>query len=420
MWTPVGWTGARGRSGVSACLRRVRRPGRRRPGLPLRPDLADLALHLHLRPGLPGHLRRCARRRLLHARRALRRQGRREAGRGVRRPARPGPVAVPARRASAQEVRLDRERRRRRAQDPVVEHDGQSACIFHNRSDFATGAGCALHALALQQGRNPLETKPDVCWQLPIRRTFRTVERQDDTSYTEVSIGEYDRRGWGPGGHDLDWYCSGNTEAHVARGAALRHQRGRAGRADGRAAYDELVTHCERTSPLATALALHPADPQLSGPTTLLDVKRPRPPCPDRRSVVAQNAPHAPGPSLATPPDLTASPAPPSASGDCSASDFIDGGIHPRFGTRNMILPLGRPHLPRGRRGARPPGLRQGPVRPGRARPLRSRRRLARLGRRGRRHRAGRAAARPRVGAPATATAPTAPSCSGSRSASTA
>ena len=80
----------------------------------------------------------------------------------------------------------------------------------------APGAGCALHGLALEQGRNPLETKPDVCWQLPIRRTFRTVERQDGTSYTEVSIGEYDRRGWGPGGHDLDWYCSGNTEAHVA------------------------------------------------------------------------------------------------------------------------------------------------------------------------------------------------------------
>ena len=55
-----------------------------------------------------------------------------------------------------------------------------------------------------------------MCWQLPIRRTFRNVERQDGTTYTEVTIGEYDRRGWGPGGHDLDWYCSGNTEAHVA------------------------------------------------------------------------------------------------------------------------------------------------------------------------------------------------------------
>ena len=98
----------------------------------------------------------------------------------------------------------------------VVEYDGQAACIFHNRSDFHLGAGVRAARAGLARGRNPLETKPDVCWQLPIRRTFREVKRQDGTEYTEVSIGEYDRRGWGPGGHDLDWYCSGNTEAHVA------------------------------------------------------------------------------------------------------------------------------------------------------------------------------------------------------------
>ena len=97
----------------------------------------------------------------------------------------------------------------------VVEHDGQSACVFHNRPGFAGGAGCALHGLALQQDRHPLETKPDVCWQLPIRRSYRTVEVTDGTVYTEVTIAEYDRRGWGAGGHDLDWYCTGNTEAHL-------------------------------------------------------------------------------------------------------------------------------------------------------------------------------------------------------------
>ncbi|MFP5372785.1 MAG: hypothetical protein ACLGI3_18850, partial [Actinomycetes bacterium] len=54
-------------------------------------------------------------------------------------------------------------------------HDG--ACIFLNRPGFAAGPGCALHALALRTGRSVVETKPDVCWQLPIRRTYRTVER---------------------------------------------------------------------------------------------------------------------------------------------------------------------------------------------------------------------------------------------------
>jgi hypothetical protein len=139
-------------------------------------------------------------------------------------------------------------------------HLGQSACVLHNRPDFAEGAGCALHLLALQQGREPLETKPDVCWQLPIRRTYRTVERADDTSYLEISIGEYDRRGWGPGGHDLDWYCSGNTEAHVAVEPVFVTNRPELVELMGHAAYDELARHCEAHVRSRSALALHPAD----------------------------------------------------------------------------------------------------------------------------------------------------------------
>ena len=144
----------------------------------------------------------------------------------------------------------------------TLEVDGQSACIFHNRADFHTGAGCALHGLALKQGRNPLETKPDVCWQLPIRRSFREVELADGTSYTEVSIGEYDRRGWGAGGHDLDWYCSGNTEAHVALEPVYVTHEPELTELMGKPAYDELVRHCEAHVRSRSALALHPADPR--------------------------------------------------------------------------------------------------------------------------------------------------------------
>jgi hypothetical protein len=144
----------------------------------------------------------------------------------------------------------------------VVEYDGQSACVFHNRNDFHLGAGCALHALAFVLEKNPLETKPDVCWQLPIRRTFRTVKRQDGTEYTEVSISEYDRRGWGPGGHDLDWYCTGNTEAHTAPVPLYVSSAAELTELMGAAAYDELVRHCEAHLRSRSALAIHPADPR--------------------------------------------------------------------------------------------------------------------------------------------------------------
>src|SRR5580704_18228951 len=43
------------------------------------------------------------------------------------------------------------------------------ACIFLNRPGFVGGAGCALHLAAVEEGESPIDWKPSVCWQLPIR-----------------------------------------------------------------------------------------------------------------------------------------------------------------------------------------------------------------------------------------------------------
>ena len=133
------------------------------------------------------------------------------------------------------------------------------ACIFHNSRGFEGGYGCALHALALREGVHYVATKPDVCWQLPIRRTFREVERPDGTSYQEISIGEYERSGWGPGGHDLDWYCSGNTEAHIGAEPVYLSNATELIALMGQPAYDVLAAACERHLRSRSALALHPA-----------------------------------------------------------------------------------------------------------------------------------------------------------------
>ncbi|WP_407700767.1 hypothetical protein [Streptomyces endophyticus] len=141
----------------------------------------------------------------------------------------------------------------------------EGSCIFQNRPGFAGGAGCSLHILALKEGREPLETKPDVCWQLPVRRTYEWIERPDDTKVLQVSIGEYDRRGWGPGGHDLHWWCTSATSAHgagdpvyVSYGPELTELMGKAG-------YEKLVELCEERLAAAPKglplLAPHPADP---------------------------------------------------------------------------------------------------------------------------------------------------------------
>ncbi len=140
------------------------------------------------------------------------------------------------------------------------------ACVFANRPGFAGGEGCALHSLALRTGRHFIETKPDVCWQLPIRRTYDHVTRQDETEVLVITIAEYDRRGWGPGGHDLDWYCSGNTEAHVATEPVYVSSRAELVELMGEPAYEELARHCDKHLASRSLLALHPADPAQASP----------------------------------------------------------------------------------------------------------------------------------------------------------
>lgn len=135
------------------------------------------------------------------------------------------------------------------------------ACIFLNRPGFKGGAGCALHALALREGRHPLETKPDVCWQLPVRRTYDWVERPDDTKILTITISEYDRRGWGPGGHDLNWWCTGNTDAHIAADPVYVSYGPELVEMMGRKAYDVLAEFCAAHLAAKVPLARHPASP---------------------------------------------------------------------------------------------------------------------------------------------------------------
>ena len=136
------------------------------------------------------------------------------------------------------------------------------ACVFLNRPGFPGGSGCALHRMALRSDLHPLTTKPDVCWQLPLRRQYRTVTRTDETTYTEVSIGEYGRDGWGPGGHDLDWYCSSDTEAHRGREPVYRSSRAELVALMGPAAYAVLAELCAEFDARGSRLLRHPADPE--------------------------------------------------------------------------------------------------------------------------------------------------------------
>lgn len=85
------------------------------------------------------------------------------------------------------------------------------ACIFLNRPGFPTGPGCALHQAAVTRGERPLDWKPDVCWQLPLRREDETLE----DGHVVSRVIQWDREHWGDGGDEFHWWCTESPQAFV-------------------------------------------------------------------------------------------------------------------------------------------------------------------------------------------------------------
>ncbi|HEV2309533.1 MAG TPA: hypothetical protein VGU73_03365 [Acidimicrobiia bacterium] len=92
------------------------------------------------------------------------------------------------------------------------------ACIFLNRPGFPGGPGCALHLHALRTGVHHSTVKPEVCWQLPLRRIDE--EQEDGTVISTLT--EFAREGWGEGGDDFAWWCTEAPEAFTAKEPVYR------------------------------------------------------------------------------------------------------------------------------------------------------------------------------------------------------
>ena len=85
------------------------------------------------------------------------------------------------------------------------------ACIFLNRPGWPGGAGCALHQAAWAADERPMDWKPDVCWQLPLR----LQEHTDEHGHVTSTLREWKRRDWGEGGHEFHWWCTDSADAFV-------------------------------------------------------------------------------------------------------------------------------------------------------------------------------------------------------------
>ena len=85
------------------------------------------------------------------------------------------------------------------------------ACIFLNRPGFEGGAGCALHLAALDAGESPVDWKPSVCWQLPVKVDWEPREDGGEVA----TVRGWTRRDWGEIGTTMAWCCTEEPEAHV-------------------------------------------------------------------------------------------------------------------------------------------------------------------------------------------------------------
>ncbi|MGV3759192.1 MAG: hypothetical protein ACO1PW_06555 [Actinomycetota bacterium] len=128
------------------------------------------------------------------------------------------------------------------------------ACIFLNRPGFPGGIGCALHVGAVEAGERPLDWKPTVCWQLPLR----LEERTDDHGHVTSTLREWKRRDWGAGGFEFHWWCTDDPAAFVDHEPVYVTMRDEIVEMVGETAYDLLVDHLQTREPIPQYLP-HPA-----------------------------------------------------------------------------------------------------------------------------------------------------------------
>jgi hypothetical protein len=113
------------------------------------------------------------------------------------------------------------------------------ACIFLNKPDFPAGAGCAFHIAAARRGVNFMTLKPEVCWQLPLRREDQV---DDEGGHVTSVVRQWDRRHWGKGGREFHWWCTEEPDAFVGTKPVYKEMESELTEMVGAKVYKEMVS----------------------------------------------------------------------------------------------------------------------------------------------------------------------------------
>jgi hypothetical protein len=131
----------------------------------------------------------------------------------------------------------------------------KDACIFLNRPDFARGPGCALHVMAIDNDESYIPLKPEVCWQLPLRRD----DEVRDDGHVVTRIAQWNRSDWGEGGAEFHWWCTEAAEAFVGKTRVVDSMREELVAMVGQLVYGQLLGYLDQraSQPKSTRLE-HP------------------------------------------------------------------------------------------------------------------------------------------------------------------
>src|SRR5262245_25691835 len=125
------------------------------------------------------------------------------------------------------------ENRRRPVKTNVV--DG--VCIFANREGGPTGRpGCAFHHLALRTGRHPADTKPEICWSVPLN--FSDEEPVEPGGRETTIVSAFSADAWD--GH-VGWWCIDTPEAYSGAAPVYRTLEHELRKGMGDAAYERMA-----------------------------------------------------------------------------------------------------------------------------------------------------------------------------------
>jgi hypothetical protein len=137
---------------------------------------------------------------------------------------------------------------RGRSGKPYKTRKLSGACIFANRSGGPTGKpGCAFHHLAQRTGRHPSETKPFICWTVPLNFSSEDPEEPGGRATTIVSAFSADAWGGTDDPDDPDgvghvhYWCIDTPDAYRGARPVYRSLEHELRRGMGDAAYERMV-----------------------------------------------------------------------------------------------------------------------------------------------------------------------------------